>query len=148
MIIAVDFDGTIVEHKFPKIGPELPGAIEALKDLQEAGHKVILWSIRDGKTLDEALEFLKGRGFTPDAANKNLVKFSDSPKVYADFYIDDRSIPPFRGWDYVRRIFGLRKASAQTAPIRPGTPDEGAQEASGAQEKKELGPEDQEAPKE
>ena len=44
MIIAVDFDGTIVEHKYPEIGRELPFAIETLKKLQQERHRLILWS--------------------------------------------------------------------------------------------------------
>lgn len=48
MIIAVDFDGTIVEHKYPEIGRELPFAIETLKKLQQERHRLILWSVREG----------------------------------------------------------------------------------------------------
>ena len=62
MIIAVDFDGTIVEHRYPEIGRELPFAIETLKTLQREGHRLILWSVREGRLLDEAVEFCKGRG--------------------------------------------------------------------------------------
>ena len=46
MIIAVDFDGTIVEHRYPSIGPEIPFAIETLKLLREERHKLILWTVR------------------------------------------------------------------------------------------------------
>ena len=53
MIIAVDFDGTIVEHKYPEIGRELPFAIETLKKLQQERHRLILWSVREGKLLQE-----------------------------------------------------------------------------------------------
>ena len=62
MIIAVDFDGTIVEHKYPAIGKELPFAIETLKKLQSEHHKLILWSVREGKLLDEAVAFCRDRG--------------------------------------------------------------------------------------
>ena len=55
MIIAVDFDGTIVEHRYPEIGRELPFAIETLKTLQREGHRLILWSVREGRLLDEAV---------------------------------------------------------------------------------------------
>ena len=54
MIIAVDFDGTIVEHKYPAIGKEIPFAFETLRKLQIEHHKLILWSVREGKLLDEA----------------------------------------------------------------------------------------------
>ena len=52
MIIAVDFDGTIVEHKYPAIGKEIPFAIETLKKLQQERHFLILWSVREGRLLD------------------------------------------------------------------------------------------------
>ena len=57
MIIAVDFDGTIVEHKYPAIGKEIPFAFETLRKLQTEHHKLILWSVREGKLLDEAVTF-------------------------------------------------------------------------------------------
>ena len=59
MIIAVDFDGTIVEHKYPKIGKEIPFAIATLKHLQQDGHKLILWTVRENDLLDEAVEFFE-----------------------------------------------------------------------------------------
>ena len=62
MIIAVDFDGTIVEHRYPEIGRELPFAIETLKTLQREGHRLILWRVREGRLLDAAVEFCKARG--------------------------------------------------------------------------------------
>ena len=61
MIIAVDFDGTIVEHKYPAIGKEIPFAFETLRKLQTEHHKLILWSVREGKLLDEAEPRLSGR---------------------------------------------------------------------------------------
>lgn len=62
MIIAVDFDGTIVEHRYPAIGKEIPFAIDTLKKLQEEGHRLILWSVRENELLDEAVEFCRQRG--------------------------------------------------------------------------------------
>ena len=59
MIIAVDFDGTIVEHRYPDIGPELPFAIETLKRLRDEHHKLILWTVREGRLLDEAVRFCR-----------------------------------------------------------------------------------------
>ena len=49
MVIAVDFDGTIVEHRYPNIGEEKPFAIETLKMLIRDHHQLILWSVREGK---------------------------------------------------------------------------------------------------
>lgn len=58
MVIAVDFDGTIVEHRYPSIGREIPFAIDTLKKLSSERHKLILWSVREGKLLDEAVAFV------------------------------------------------------------------------------------------
>ncbi len=71
MIIAVDFDGTIVEHRYPEIGRELPFAIETLKTLQREGHRLILWSVREGRLLDEAVEFCNARGLEFYAVNRH-----------------------------------------------------------------------------
>ena len=62
MIIAVDFDGTIVEHRYPRIGEEIPFAVDTLKLLQQEKHRLILWSVREGALLDEAVEWCKARG--------------------------------------------------------------------------------------
>lgn len=62
MTIAVDFDGTIVEHKYPEIGKEIPFAIDTLKRLASEHHKIILWSVREGKLLDDAVEYCRKRG--------------------------------------------------------------------------------------
>ena len=95
MIIAVDFDGTIVEHKFPEIGEELPGAIETLNALQSSGHSIILWTCRGNEYLEQAVSWCHERGFFPNAVNKNIAEkppgWSD-PKVYADLYIDEKGI--------------------------------------------------------
>ena len=62
MIIAVDFDGTIVQHKYPEIGAEIPFAIESLLALQQEGHQLILWTYRTGDMLFEAVDFCENRG--------------------------------------------------------------------------------------
>ena len=71
MIIAVDFDGTIVEHKYPAIGRELPFAIETLRKLQSDRHKLILWTVREGGLLEEALSFCRERGLEFYAVNRD-----------------------------------------------------------------------------
>lgn len=97
MIIAVDFDGTIVHHEFPEIGAVKPFALEILKNLKEQGHRLILWTCRadnpDRKYLTEAIEYLQERGIVFDAVNANVpgLGFETSAKVYADVYIDDRA---------------------------------------------------------
>ena len=72
MIIAVDFDGTIVTHEYPKIGKELPFAIDTLKRLQLNQNLLILWTVREGIELDEAVEFCKSRGLEFFAINSNF----------------------------------------------------------------------------
>ena len=62
MVIAVDFDGTIVEHRYPEIGEERPFATETLKMLIRDRHQLILWSVREGKLLDDAVEWCRQRG--------------------------------------------------------------------------------------
>jgi len=103
MIIAVDFDGTIVEHRYPKIGKPIIFAFEALSELQKRKHKLILWTYRYGSELDEAVAFCKERGIEFYAVNGNAPdeKFdpaSMSRKIHADIFIDDRNIGGFLGW--------------------------------------------------
>ena len=71
MVIAVDFDGTIVEHRYPSIGREIPFAIDTLKKLSSERHKLILWSVREGKLLDEAVAFCRERGLEFYAVNRD-----------------------------------------------------------------------------
>ncbi|MBN1819073.1 MAG: hydrolase [Prolixibacteraceae bacterium] len=102
MIIAVDFDGTIVEHKYPEIGEEIPFAFKTLKSLQALGHTLILWTFRSGKELNEAVDFCKKNGVEFYAVNNNapdeIFDPSLSRKIYADLYIDDRNILGLPDW--------------------------------------------------
>ena len=105
MKIAVDFDGTIVEHKYPAIGEELLFAIETLKELQRQQYQLVLWTFRAGKELEEAVEFCRRRGLEFYAVNKNypeeVYDNSISRKINADIYIDDRNIGGFPGWQVI-----------------------------------------------
>jgi hypothetical protein len=105
MKIAVDFDGTIVEHKYPEIGEELLFAVETIKELQRRQHLIVLWTFRSGKYLDEAVEFCRKRGLEFYAVNKNFPEeefdLNQSPKINADLYIDDRNLGGFPGWNIV-----------------------------------------------
>ncbi len=107
MKIAVDFDGTIVEHQYPKIGKVMPFAFSTLIELQKLGHQIILWTYRAGKELDEAVNFCKAHGVEFYAVNKNypdeVFDHSISRKIYADVYIDDRNIGGFPGWSLIWR---------------------------------------------
>ena len=71
MIIAVDFDGTIVENNYPGIGREMPFATEVLKKLQQENHRLILWTVREGKLLEEAVAFCRERGLEFYAVNRD-----------------------------------------------------------------------------
>lgn len=106
--IAVDFDGTIVEHAFPGIGKEKLFAFQTLKELEKMGARLILWTFRAGKELDEAVEYCRKNGIEFYAVNKNYPEeiFDEtvSRKIDADIYIDDKNIGGFPGWSGVWQI--------------------------------------------
>lgn len=109
MTIAVDFDGTIVEHCYPAIGPEKPFAIDTLKYLCAQRHKLILWTVREGELLDEAVEYCKSRGLEFYAINKNYPEEKPthegySRKLQADLFIDDRNLGGLPDWGEIYRI--------------------------------------------
>ncbi len=109
MIIAVDFDGTIVEHKYPKIGKDIPFAIQTIKLLQQEGHRIILWTYRHGKELEEALDYCKARGVEFYAINKSYPeeKFDHttvSRKISADYFIDDRNVGGLPDWGKIYQM--------------------------------------------
>lgn len=94
LIIAIDFDGTIVTHEYPKIGRPVPGAIETMKEFIARGDKLILWTMRSGKELQEAVEYCSANGITFWGINENPEQkdWTDSPKAYAQVYIDDAAL--------------------------------------------------------
>lgn len=97
MIIAIDFDGTVVKHGFPLIGEPVPGAIAWMKRWQAFGARLVLWTMRsdgraDGTTpLAEAIEYCAANGVLFWGVNRNPEQFqwTQSPKVYANVYVDD-----------------------------------------------------------
>jgi len=109
--IAVDFDGTIVEHEYPAIGKEKLFAFETLRELQKHGALLILWTFRTGKELDEAIEFCSKKGIEFYAVNKNYPeeKFDHtvSRKINADVYIDDKNVGGFPGWSSIWQQLSL-----------------------------------------
>ena len=109
MTIAVDFDGTIVEHRYPAIGPEKPFAIDTLKYLCAQRHKLILWTVREGELLDEAVAYCRHRGLEFYAVNKNYPEEKPthegySRKLQADLFIDDRNLGGLPDWGEIYRM--------------------------------------------
>ena len=90
MLIAVDFDGTIVEHRYPAIGRELPFATDTLRRLTADGHRLILWTVREGQLLDEALEWCKERGVTFYAVNRDYPEQEFGEGVARKIKVDRR----------------------------------------------------------
>lgn len=110
MTIAVDFDGTIVEHHYPAIGPERPFAIETLKMLIKDHHRLILWSVREGRLLDEAIEWCRERGVEFYASNRDYPEetYDNNPhfsrKLKVDLFIDDRNLGGLPDWGTIYRM--------------------------------------------
>ena len=113
MTIAVDFDGTIVEHAYPNIGKEIPFAIDTLKQLQKEGHQIILFSSREGKLLDDAVEFCRKKGLEFYAVNSNQPEDAlfprHSTKVIADVYIDDHNLGGIPEWGDIYQMLTGRQ---------------------------------------
>lgn len=114
MTIAVDFDGTIVENKYPEIGKELPFAIQTLQLLQEEGNRLILFTSREGDLLDEAIAFCHERGLDFYSTNSNDPPEAMFPrhtaKVIADVYIDDRNLGGLPDWNTIYEMIGQKRA--------------------------------------
>lgn len=115
MTIAVDFDGTIVEHKYPKIGEEIPFATDTLKMLIKDHHKLILWSVREGELLDEAVEWCRNRGVEFYAVNRDYPEETlsnnqhFSRKLKVDMFIDDRNVGGLPDWGTIYRMISHHK---------------------------------------
>lgn len=96
-IYAVDFDGTLANTRFPEIISPRGRTIAAVKILKAQGHKIILWTSRVGKPLDDAVLWCKNQGLSFDAINEPLPEQiekwgNDTRKIYADYYIDDKAM--------------------------------------------------------
>lgn len=127
MTIAVDFDGTIVEHRYPEIGQEIPFATETLKQLIADRHKLILWSVREGALLDEAVKWCKDRGVEFYAVNKDYPEEKGtsnnnhySRKLKADMFIDDRNIGGLPDWGTIYRMINEHKSYKDIIMERQG----------------------------
>ncbi len=129
MKIAVDFDGTIVEHRYPEIGPELPFATQTLRMLIQEHHQLILWSVREGKLLQEAIDWCRERGVEFWAVNRDYPEEGGtesnqyfSRKIKADLFIDDRNIGGLPDWGQIYRIIHDGKSYRQIIRESLGKP--------------------------
>lgn len=99
IIMAVDFDGTLCAGAYPGIGEPNQHLIDLLIKLRNEGKVLlILWTCRKGRSLDLAVEWCTQHGLEFDAINENVIDTGDTygwPKIYADYYIDDRAIHPY-----------------------------------------------------
>jgi hypothetical protein len=125
--IAVDFDGTIVEHAYPEIGKEMLFAFQTLKELNKMGANLILWTFRTGKELDEAVEFCRKNGVEFYAVNKNypeeVLDETVSRKINADIFIDDKNVGGFPGWSRIWQMlnpYELQQMEAENRISSPG----------------------------
>jgi hypothetical protein len=114
MIIAVDFDGTIVTHEYPNIGKEIPFAIDTIKRLQKnSNYQIVLWTVREGALLDEAVEFCRSKGLEFYAVNNNYPEEKkdnkESRKLKADLFIDDRNLGGLPDWGVIYRMITTGK---------------------------------------
>ena len=96
-VIAVDFDGCLCSNNWPEIGQPNRQLIRALKTARSRGNKVILWTCREGKALDDAVAWCARHGLRFDAVNDNLAEMNavfnnNSRKIGADVYIDDKAM--------------------------------------------------------
>lgn len=124
--IAVDFDGTIVEHAYPAIGKEMLFAFQTLKELNKLGANLILWTFRTGKELDEAVEYCRKNGVEFYAVNKNYPEevFDDtiSRKINADIFIDDKNAGGFPGWSEIWQMLNPYEFQQMQAEKRLSSP--------------------------
>lgn len=120
MIIAIDFDGTIVEHAYPDIGKPIPFAIDTLLQMQKDGHRLILWTVRRGRLLQDAIDYCAQRGLYFYAENENYrgenkeLGEEVSRKLGVDMFIDDRNLGGLPDWGV---IYNAVKATAEGANV-------------------------------
>jgi len=117
MVLAIDFDGTAVTHYYPRVGKDI-GASFVLKELVQNGHQLILWTMRSGKELEDAVNWFKENDIPLYGIQRNPSQdsWTNSPKCYAQIYIDDAALGcplynnpslsdrPFVDWTQVREI--------------------------------------------
>lgn len=126
MILAIDFDGTIVHDQFPSIGNLVEGAKEVINKLYGEGYTIIIWTCRTGIHKAEAVEFLAKNGIKfhriNESSPQNLIKYNgkDTRKVYADLYIDDKGISDLPHWNDIYEIVHERVPTRLDKIIQEG----------------------------
>ncbi|SRX54116.1 BT0820 family HAD-type phosphatase [Aequorivita sp. CIP111184] len=124
LTIAVDFDGTIVEDEYPRIGRPIIFAFDTLKKLQDEGHRLILWTYRKGSALEDAVKFCKENGILFYAVNQSFPEeefdISYSRKINADVFIDDRNVGGLKSWGEI-----YQQLIGQPAPAKSKTQKRG-----------------------
>jgi len=133
MIIAVDFDGTIVTHEYPRIGREIPFAIDTLKRLQQSpDYQLILWTVREGVELQEAVDYCRNKGLEFYAVNSNYPEedadHKEPRKLKADLFLDDRNLGGLPDWGIIYRMIVSGKSlepitneiQSEFQPVRKG----------------------------
>ena len=134
MVIAVDFDGTIVTHDYPRIDEPIPCAIHTLLKLQqEDHHQLILWTVREGDLLKEAVDYCASKGLEFYAVNSNYPEEDPASrvnrKVTADIYIDDRNLGGLPDWGIIYNMIHNGKQN-QPVPTDSFIPDPALQKKS------------------
>lgn len=128
MLIAVDFDGTIVEHAYPKIGKPIPFAIDTLLQLQRDGHRLVLWTVREGELLQEAIDYCASKGLEFYAHNANFLEEQRDKaprKLQADLFIDDRNLGGLPDWGVIyNAVEAMRRGEKGYRTIMDYQPDE------------------------
>ncbi len=124
LTIAVDFDGTMVENRYPEIGKPILFAFESLKKLQEEGHQIILWTYRCGPKLEEAVRYCESKGIKFYAVNKSYPEEKHDPtisrKILADHFIDDRNINGLPPWGEIYHQLTNSKAEKKLPKKKKG----------------------------
>jgi len=130
MTIAVDFDGTIVRHRYPEIGSEIPFAVQTLKMLTREGHHIILWSVREGDLLQEAVDWCRERGLEFYAVNRDFPEedaaknMHYSRKLKVDMFIDDRNVGGLPDWGTIYQMIHEKKSLVQVLTEQMGASSE------------------------
>lgn len=94
MKVAVDFDGTCVDHCYPAVGADAPACVKVLKMLVESGHNILLFTMRSGVHLEDAVNWFADRDIPLYGINTDpdQLQWTSSPKCFAHMYIDDRGV--------------------------------------------------------